>query len=62
MPDISMCHGTNCPLKETCYRYKAKPNERWQSYIQPPIENDKCDYYWEVKDEALSSSEPIRKL
>lgn len=46
-PDITMCMGTNCPYKETCYRYTAKPSEFWQSwFMEPPIENGKCDYYW----------------
>jgi hypothetical protein len=52
MPDISMCQGKDCPLKETCYRFKAKPNELYQSYfIEPPFDKKekKCDYYWEDK-------------
>ena len=27
MPGITMCVGTGCPLRETCYRYMAEPNE-----------------------------------
>lgn len=53
MPDITMCKGNNCPLKETCYRYSAKPNKYLQSYftetpykmIEGRIE---CDYYMEL--------------
>ncbi len=42
-----MCVGTNCPYKETCYRHTAKPSEFWQSwFMKPPIEDNKCDYYW----------------
>jgi len=53
MPDISMCEGGNCPLKETCYRYKAVPNEYRQSYFETPpfkmIEGEvKCEHYWEI--------------
>jgi hypothetical protein len=45
-PDIAKCLGTNCPYKETCYRYTAKPSD-WQSYFSvPPIKDGKCDYYW----------------
>lgn len=33
MPDISMCSGIDCPLKETCYRYTAQPNPLWQSWV-----------------------------
>ena len=50
MPDITMCTGVGCPLKETCYRYKAKPNELWQSFfMKPPFEKGKCEHYWETK-------------
>jgi hypothetical protein len=49
MPDISMCTGTGCPLKETCYRHTAQPNERGQSWFgNPPIVAGKCDHYWKV--------------
>jgi len=46
-PDITMCPGTNCPQREKCYRFTAKPDEYWQSYfIDPPIKDGKCDLYW----------------
>lgn len=50
MPDITMCEGTNCPKKETCYRYKATPGKYRQSYFaNPPIKDDgSCEHYWEV--------------
>ena len=52
MTDITMCSGENCPVKKTCYRFKAKPNELHQSYfLDPPFDKEekKCDYYWEDK-------------
>jgi len=60
MPDITMCPGDNCPMKETCYRYKATPSEYWQSYFtKPPFEmvegKIECKHYWEIntkKDEG----------
>jgi hypothetical protein len=49
MPDITMCSGKDCPLKETCYRYTAKPSEYRQSYfLSPPNKGKKCDYYWKI--------------
>jgi hypothetical protein len=27
MPDITMCNGVGCEIKEICYRYKATPSE-----------------------------------
>lgn len=54
MSDISMCRNINCPLKETCYRFKAKPNDLWQSYcdfepiIDPVSKIPKCEHYWKM--------------
>jgi hypothetical protein len=31
MPDISMCQNKECPSKEDCYRFTAKPSE-WQAW------------------------------
>lgn len=57
MPDITMCTGENCSLKETCYRNKATPCEYRQSYfIKPPytINQERgehsCELYWELKE------------
>lgn len=53
MADISKCEGTNCPLKEKCYRYTVKDDEYWQSYftkIPYDIESGECDYLWERKE------------
>lgn len=33
MPDICMCRGVNCPLKEDCYRYTREPNPYRQAYF-----------------------------
>lgn len=49
MPDITMCEGLECPLKESCYRYTATPNEFRQSYfLEIPLKEDgECEHYWE---------------
>ena len=51
MADITMCRPTNdCPVKETCYRYTAKPNPYWQSLITgEAVDEYGCEMYWEVK-------------
>ena len=36
MPDIAMCKGDSCPQKTACYRYRAVPEPRRQSYFSPP--------------------------
>jgi hypothetical protein len=53
MADISMCINEFCPIKHQCYRYKAVPNEFWQSYgdFNFVITEDntvKCDNYINV--------------
>lgn len=50
--DISKCFGKDCPRKETCYRYTAKPSEYYQSYgsfEQNRNSDGDCGYYWKVE-------------
>ena len=44
--DITMCVGTDCPHKETCYRYTAKPSDYQSYFIDPPVKDGKCEMYW----------------
>lgn len=54
MPDITMCEGGECPHKEQCYRFTAKPNQFMQSYfMEPPIKDGKCDHYWGENAESV---------
>lgn len=51
MPDIAKCAGTDCPVKEKCFRFTAKPSEFRQSYFSNApgkLEGNKftCTYYW----------------
>ena len=60
MPDISMCEGGMCPIKETCYRFTADPSEYMQSYFgNPPFKevdgSSECEYYW--KREKLTTKD-----
>lgn len=46
MPDITMCQSEVCIVRETCYRYTAKPNKYRQSYFfRAPGKDEKCKYY-----------------
>ena len=50
MPDIAMCEGGECPIKENCWRYMA-PADRWQSYFgTPPFNEDGCEYFWDMNE------------
>lgn len=50
MPDISMCEGQGCPLKDTCYRHTATPSSYLQAYFcDPPYDKEEktCTFYWD---------------
>lgn len=50
-----MCQDKDCPLKESCYRYTAKPSE-WQSWFsESPRDGDKCEMYWGSESEYIYS-------
>ena len=54
MADITMCDDGKCPLKDICYRFRAKASEYWQSYFtESPRKKRKCEYYWEMTDRDL---------
>ena len=61
--DITMCKGTDCPLKENCYRFTAKSDDVYQSYfVDSPIKDGKCDMFWgETQKEILNQLENIVK-
>jgi hypothetical protein len=66
MVDIAMCEGGNCPLKESCYRFKATPSPYAQSYfaeIPYDAEEDGCDHYWGVySDKKLKKLDKINEF
>ena len=54
MSDITKCDGTDCPMKENCYRYTAVANEYGQStFVTPPIKDGKCEMYWGEQSEFI---------
>ena len=63
MPDISMCSGRSCELKNLCYRYKAEPNKYMQTYFSiPPNKDLECDYFWEMKCEYCHQENGNHKM
>lgn len=49
--EIEVTEDFECPMKETCYRYKAVASEHWQSYfIGVPYDKEKedCEHYWKM--------------
>ena len=48
MPDISMCSGKGCELKNRCYRFTAKQSYMQSFFGTPPNRKPyKCVYFWE---------------
>ena len=54
MPDITKCRDEQCPAKDHCYRYTAKPSF-YQSYFfgTPRKEDGTCTHYWGEEAEAI---------
>lgn len=55
MPDITMCNGGDCVVKEECYRFKATPSQYQQSYFSStPVDSlsQECDYFWPVDEHS----------
>lgn len=51
MADISMCKNESCPLKLSCYRYLAQPDDLLQLYAKFEWEKDEngvihCSGFW----------------
>jgi hypothetical protein len=49
--DFTMCDGGRCPLRKSCRRFLATPNDYQQPYyIEPPYVMTKdstiCNKYW----------------
>ncbi len=46
MPDITMCEGEGCKIKQSCFRFTAK-REHYQSYfVDSPLEPDgSCKHF-----------------
>lgn len=58
MSDISMCIGTGCNLRESCYRFMAPVNKDWQSMQDfPGTDGKPCIYFIEYKPSGTSDIE-----
>lgn len=52
MADITKCMGTNCPMKESCYRYTATDGMMQSYFVFSPFTKTEgkfhCSQYWSV--------------
>jgi hypothetical protein len=57
MPDITMCKGQIdeivCPYKDQCYRFTAKAGDYQSYFMELPLKDNKCDYYWGKNEEDI---------
>ena len=49
MPDITMCTGERCPLKQICYRHTATPSSYQSYFAQSPVLGGTCEYFWRAE-------------
>lgn len=63
MADITKCNDIFCPMKESCFRFKA-PSSMWQSYfMESPRKGKECDYHmviFEKPDKTVEDGKDIR--
>jgi hypothetical protein len=46
MADITKCNGTDCPLKDFCYRFLCPADDAQQYYfLVTPWDGDECEYF-----------------
>ena len=63
MPDIMMCSGEKCPLKQICYRHTAKPSNYQSYFLKPPVLGGTCEYFWrdEVRPETDETKQKVNQ-
>lgn len=63
MQDISLCQGGACLIKETCYRFTAKPDEIAQSYFTGvPWDGEGCREFMPIFTSKELTLEEAKKL
>ena len=57
MPDITKCKGTDCPVKEKCFRFTSEPDKYQAYFLDVPgkTEDNKftCNMYWGANAESI---------
>jgi len=46
--EVGVTEDFDCPLRETCWRYKAKASEQQSYFVGLPYDREKedCEHYW----------------
>ena len=53
MSDITKCKGTNCPLKEKCYRFTATESYYQSYFVEVPFKDNECEMFWGNQSESI---------
>jgi hypothetical protein len=53
MPDFTMCKGEDCPMRESCYRYKAEPNSMQSYFVNSPRVDDDCVFWTAIREDDI---------
>lgn len=53
MPDITKCYGDECTVKDKCHRFTAKPSDRQAYFVNPPMKDGMCEYFWGETQESI---------
>ena len=48
MTDITKCTGEGCEFKNQCYRFTAPMGTYQSMFVEVPIKEEGCNYYWPV--------------
>jgi hypothetical protein len=61
MPDITMCQNRKCPARSICYRFRAVPDEHWQSFatFEPDHFSGGCEMYIPIFDQRVRTMAEI---
>lgn len=60
-PDITMCVNPECDKRDRCYRYRAIPNEEYQSYCMFDYTRKLSCFMYINKTDKINSTEDIDK-
>ena len=53
MPDITMCEGKGCLIKNHCYRYTTNPSEYQSYFAESPWDGEKCEMIWSNQSQQI---------
>ncbi len=62
MPDITMCCDITCPVRNECYRFRARTSGHRQSWIADQMPERPCYLYWDIDGRPEHDLEQVEGL